>query len=201
MSFRIGVDVDGVMYKWGKTARYMLRDVMPNSPYKEDPRMKAAHTYWDFFRDLNKEANDWLWGEGVRLGLFRYGHLFPGTIVAIRQLAEMGEVHLITHRPRVAVNDTLAWVAYLDLPISGINILSDGEPKSSVMPHSDVYIDDKPSNVIDLASNTNAKAVIIPDRAWNQNYFGHSNGVCSKVHRTVGWDEAVAVVREVADGH
>jgi len=27
---RIGLDIDGVMYMWDKTARYMLRDVLPN---------------------------------------------------------------------------------------------------------------------------------------------------------------------------
>lgn len=202
--FRIGVDIDGVMYKWIKTAHYMLRDVMPNSPYTKDGVLKGDESqvnHFDYTKDtIGPDHWAWLWTEGVKLGLFRYGHLYPGTIIAMRELATMGDLQLITARPKQAVNDTLSWLAYLDLPVAGIHILTNDEPKSSVKPGCDVYIDDRGENVVDLAKNTDAEAVIIPDRPWNQT-IPVIDGFHADIHRTVGWNEAVAVVRKVANGH
>lgn len=179
---RIGLDIDGVMYKWDKTARYMLRDVLPNSPYKETLQQESQ--YWDWIKkNVSAEHWEWLWNDGVRLGLFRYGHLYPGTIQAVRKLAEIGDVVLITHRPRVAVTDTLAWLGLLNLPLSGLHLLTNSEPKSIVQPQCDVYLDDKPENIEDLRKNTTAYAYLMR-RPWNQDY--------KKDYGVVGsWDEFV----------
>src|SRR5882672_2461345 len=165
---RWGIDFDGVMYQWDKTARFMLREILPNSPYKKDGPLGTECTHWNYIQD-NVHADDWkwLWKEAVRLGLFRHGHLYPGTIKAIRKLAELGDVVVITHRPKQAVTDTLAWLAYQQLPLAGIHVLTDQEPKSSVVPQCDVYLDDKPENCEDLAANTKGR-VFMWDRPWNQ---------------------------------
>lgn len=166
---RIGLDIDGVMYKWDKTARYMLREVLPNSPYKQ--LLTVESKGWDWIKEnVAPEHWKWLWNEGVRLGLFRYGHLYPGTIQAVRRLAEIGEVVLITHRPKEAVTDTLAWLGLLNLPIAGLHLLTAGEPKSLVQPTCDVYLDDKPANVEDLAKHTTARTVCLMRRPWNFHY-------------------------------
>lgn len=163
---RIGLDIDGVMYTWDRTARYMLRKVLPNSPYIDTLREESQS--WDWIKDkVSPEHWDWLWTEGIRLGLFRYGNLHTGTIQAVRRLAELGEVILITHRPRAAVTDTLAWLAFLNLPLAGVHILTDQQPKSIVCPQCDVYVDDKWENVQDLYTNTHAKAVCLMRRPWN----------------------------------
>lgn len=166
---RIGVDIDGVMYQWSKTARYMLREIMPDSPYTKDGPLGEESTSWDYIQEhVALEHWDWLWTEGVRLGLFRHGHLYPGTIKAVRRLAELGEVIVITHRSKFAVHDTLAWLAYQNLPLSGLHILTDRAPKSTVRPECDVYIDDKVDNCIDLFDNTKARLVALMDRDWNR---------------------------------
>lgn len=163
---RIGVDIDGVMYHWDKTARYMLREVLPDSPYKD--ALNEPGLYWNHIQDqVSKEHWSWLWSEGVRLGLFRHGHLFKGTIVAMRQLAELGDVIAITHRPKAAVNDTMAWLSYQQLPVSGVHILTNQEAKSGVQ-HCDAYIDDKPENCEDYLLNTKAPIVAMPARPWNR---------------------------------
>lgn len=163
---RIGIDIDGVCYKWDKTARYMLRDVLPNSPYKETLQIESQK--WDWIKEnVSPEHWEWLWTEGIKLGLFRYGHLYPGTIQAIRHLATLGDVVFITHRPKEAVTDTLAWLAMLDLPIAGLHLLTNMEPKSWVRPQCDVYIDDKPDNIVDLVENTEARQVCLMRRPWN----------------------------------
>jgi uncharacterized HAD superfamily protein len=164
---RIGIDLDGVCYKWDATARYMLREVLPNSPYKAGPLKTTESQHWDWIKEqVAPEHWAWLWEEGPKLGLYRYGHLYPGTVQAIRRLAELGEVVFITHRPKDAVNDTLAWLGFLDLPVSGLHLLTNMEPKSTVLPHCDIYLDDKPENIYDLDTNTDGMAVL-RRQPWN----------------------------------
>ena len=62
---RIGIDVDGVMYHWNKTARYMLRDVLPDSPYTMDGPMGKESDEWDHVKDnVSDDHWRWLWTEG-----------------------------------------------------------------------------------------------------------------------------------------
>lgn len=189
---RIGVDIDGVMYQWSKTARYMLREILPGSPYKKDGAMGQESLHWDYIQsNVTPQHWTWLWTEGVRLGLFRHGHLYPGTIKAIRQLAMLGDVVAITHRPKQAVHDTLAWLAYQNLPLAGLHILTNMEPKSTVKPECHVYIDDKVDNCIDLFENTGAKLVALMDRPWNQDCPDPA------VARVQGWQRFVDLVEEL----
>jgi len=181
---RIGCDIDGVMYCWDKTARYMLRDVLPNSPYKKVLQQESQG--WDWIEEqVAPEDWRWLWTEGIRLGLFRYGHLYPGTVQAIRRLAEIGEVVLITHRPKEAVTDTLAWLSLLNLPVSGLHLLTNAELKSSVHPQCHVYLDDKPENFVDFRDRTNARLVVLMRRPWN-------------AHFDAGWTNRTSVVQDWA---
>jgi uncharacterized HAD superfamily protein len=202
---RIGVDIDGVMYKWGKTVRYMMREVLKEEapdiyalkPHTADGPMGGSDskiTDWDYFQNnVTKEQWRWLWSEGIRLGLFRYGHLYSGTIQAIRKLSKIGDVYIITHRPPQAVNDTLDWLAFQRLPIKGVSLLTNQEPKSSVKPECDVYIDDKPENVYDLANNTDARLVVLMSRPWNIRVE-----VADPILRVTGWAPFISAVKAVA---
>jgi uncharacterized HAD superfamily protein len=183
---RFGVDIDGVCYQWSKTARYMLREVLPNSPYTSDGPLGQESTYWNYIPDnVAPEHWKWLWSEGVRLGLFRHGHMVPGTIEGMRRLAAAGDVIVITHRPKSAVADTLAWLAYQQLQLAGVHLFTNEEPKSGVA--CDVYIDDKPENCLDLAHNTDG-AVFILDQPWNEAFYD------PKVTRVADWSEFCGLV-------
>lgn len=193
---RIGLDIDGVMYKWDNTARYMLRNVLPDSPYKDDENLMHEATYWNYIPDhVAPEHWEWLWKDGVKLGLFRYGNLYKGTIQAVRHLATLGDVVLITHRPAQAVTDTLAWLGLMDLPIKGLHLLTNQEAKSGVRPYCDVYLDDKPENVEDLKRNTSAKLVCLREQPWNLNIpTGKS------IRRVQGWATFMHLVESLS-GH
>src|SRR6267378_316229 len=79
---RFGIDVDGVMYHFQKTALYMLNTMKGYNLKLEDWR------YWNQPKDAVKNNDwQWLWTGGVKDGLFRYGHLYKGTIEAMRALA------------------------------------------------------------------------------------------------------------------
>jgi 5'(3')-deoxyribonucleotidase len=148
------------MYHFQKTACYMLNSQKGYNLKYEDwsgwnwPKTVVTNNDWQ-----------WLWTAGVRAGLFRYGHLYRGTIEAVRNLSNFADIVVITSRPRDAVQDTLDWIAYLNLPIREIHILSDKQLKSSV-PHCDLYVDDKPENIDDYQENTEGLALLWT-RPWN----------------------------------
>ena len=133
----------------------------------------------------------------MKLGLFRHGHLYPGTIKAIRRLSELGDVIVITHRPKHAVHDTLAWLAYQNLPLSGIHILTGQEPKSSAEPKCDAYLDDKIENCFDLHHNTQARLVALMDRPWNQRPC-RLEGEGRHLRRVNDWQHFIDYVEELA---
>lgn len=183
------------MYKWDKTARYMLREVLPNSPYKDVLQQESLG--WDWIKQqVAPEHWEWLWKEGVQLGLFRYGHMYPGTVQAVRALASRGhEIVLITHRPASAISDTLAWLGLMDFPLAGVHLLTRQEPKSLVHPQCAVYLDDKPENVEDLWLRTHARQVCLMHQPWNVTYEWNKRGQ----KRVKTWDEFIAVVDRVAE--
>jgi 5'(3')-deoxyribonucleotidase len=159
----VATDLDGVLYEYDKTARYMLRLNYPQ--FAESLSIESLR--WDYVKDVvSKDAWDWLWTEGVKEGLFRYGHVVKDGIVGVNRLAMDHEIHIVTHRPKHAVRDTLKWLDFAELPISGLHILSDREKKTTVP--FDCLVDDLPSN-ISLALVAGRKACLF-ERAWNQGY-------------------------------
>lgn len=185
---RIGLDLDGVVYKFTDTYRYMMNK-------HRGVGMPPVEDFWygwdaaDQF--TTEEDREWVWTEGIRLGLFRYGHLYKGAIEGVTALAEVAEVHVITSRPQAAVEDTLAFLAYTRLPLAGVNILSGGEAKSSIRPEFDIYIDDGLHNIVDLMDNTEAD-VLVFDQPWNRNSEDLGSNV--EAWRVYGWEDTVAVV-------
>jgi uncharacterized HAD superfamily protein len=190
---RIGIDIDGVLYKWSKTARYLLREALPDSPYKVPGHpLYTESTHWNYIQqNVAPEHWKWLWTEGVKAGLFRHGHIIKGAIEGMRTLAADGhDLVIITHRPKAAVTDTLQWLAFCNFPLAGIHIMTGQEPKSMALPHCAVYIDDKPENVYNLANNTGARLVALMDAPWNQQAWG--GGLFERV---LGWADFVQRVR------
>lgn len=187
---RIGVDLDGVCYQWTKTARYMLREILPNSPYSKDGPLGQECNRWDYIKDnIKPEHNKWLWSEGIKLGLFRHGHLFPGTIKALRQLDKLGRLVAITQRPERAASDTFAWINFHQLPFREVHVLQ-GESKTSVA-KCDIYIDDKPDNLLDLGRVFPRSVLALPDRPWNEDFRERDFGI----YRTYSWDNFLDMAR------
>ena len=185
---RIGIDLDGVLYEWSKTARYMLREY---KGYSRSGPMGAESTSWEYIKEhIEPKDWDWLWKEGVELGLFRYGHVVTGAQSGVRALREASHtVEVVTHRPSSSVPDTIAWLGLFQKPeagvvFDGIHILTNGERKSSV--GTDVLIDDKPSNIEDVVGH--GKRAILFDREWNQGAKPAGSV------RAYGWEHVVKLV-------
>lgn len=165
---RIAVDLDGVLYEWSKTARFMMREYRG---YAKTGPMGAEATSWDYIEQhTSPEDWKWLWNEGITLGLFRYGHVVTGSQAGIRALRSQNHtVEVVTHRPASAVPDTLDWLSLFQkleagVVFDGVHVLTNGERKSSVAV--DLLIDDKPSNLEDWIGH--ARQGILFDREWNQ---------------------------------
>ena len=161
-------------------------------------QLKEPSRDWDWIMNsVRKEDWRWLWEDGVKAGLFRYGHVIGGSIEGVQALNELGDVIAITSRPKEAVHDTLVWLSTMfdKAPLSGINILSHGQLKSDVRPRPDVFIDDGVHNVTDVLEHTEARVVLF-DQPWNQDYEC-PEGTWSRCARAVGWRAVVDLVRAV----
>ncbi len=188
---RIAVDLDGVLYEWDKTARYMLRH------YKNHARsgpMGTPATSWNYIEEHIPQADwKWLWTEGVDLGLFRYGHVVTGAQSAIRDMRTAGNTVIVaTHRPASAVPDTIAWLDLFQkkeagVVFDGIHILTNGEPKHTVA--ADVLIDDKPANLEGWVGH--GRQGILFDTSLNQ------GAKPAGTERAYGWQDATRIVREM----
>lgn len=195
---RIGLDLDGVCYQWDKTARYMLRNIIDPFDLALGARKKLAteSTSWDYIQEaVGPGAWRWLWTEGVRLGLFRFGHVVTGFPEGVRALNEFADVEIITHRPASAVMDTIDWIRinFQDFPPAGIHLLTHQEPKAEVRPAMDLYIDDKPQNCVELAE---VGKVIMFARRWNE-FPSLDQTRIPRVHGWLGWGGVVETARKM----
>lgn len=194
---RIGIDIDGVCYQWTKTARYMLREILPNSPYAKSGAMGVEDPCWDHIpKNIDPVHWKWLWKEGVENGLFRHGDLYAGTVKALKKLATLGRLVAITQRPHRAAQDTFDWIGYHRLPFKEVHVLH-GESKTTVA-RCDVYIDDKPENCAELHDRWEGLrpvTICIPDRTWNQDFDAEAHG-CLRIR---SWGAFIAIVQTVKE--
>jgi hypothetical protein len=167
-NFDIALDLDGVTYDWSGVARLLLREFWDQEQLVGDP----TEWHWNLAEGVPMPAWDWLWDPegGIAHGLFAHGHVVKGAPEGVRALAAYGRLSLVTHRPRAAIADTLAWLVgqfgrFNPYPFSGIHILTNGEPKTQVP--FDVLIDDKGDNALAVMDSTDRDAIIF-DQPWNR---------------------------------
>lgn len=173
----LGIDLDGTLYNYHTAFVYMARNYLG---VKIPDASEWSHWGWpDEY--LDEFEHRWMHQDAIALGLYRYGHIMKGAIIACRKLAAQHDLVVVTHRPRAAVRDTIAWLNYVNLPFSGINILSSGQPKTAV--DWDLLIDDKTEN-IDDALLCGRKGILF-DRPWNKDYQATQRGDWSTMERQV----------------
>lgn len=178
---RVAVDLDGVCYEWERTARYMLRE------YRG--RRVDESLEWDSIKDsCSKDDWQWLWSEGVRLGLFRYGHMTTGAMIGMRRLIKAGhKLEVVSHRPAHAHDDTMDWLHlyFRDIPLTEIILIADGSPK---VKHSaaDYLIDDKYHNLVEWQAEGRSGCIF--NRPWN------TGPRIEGITRTFGWKDTANVV-------
>jgi hypothetical protein len=178
-------DIDGVLYEWEPTARFLLEAY-------HDIVLEESDSWNAIQERISAEDWNWLWTEGIRYGLFRTGNVYKGGVEALRTFKTLGlRIILATMRPREAVRDTLLWVALHDIPLDGL-VFCDWTtaPKWSVA--GDVYIEDSPEQLYHLSRNRPDSLVVVMDRPWNADIELRPN-----MRRSGSWPETVDLIKEV----
>lgn len=194
---RVGLDVDGVLYRFTDTAAFLIKQHW-------DVELPAGGEWptWNYVKDnVTPEIWKWLWSDAItEHSLFRYGSLYKGAREFLVHTEPYCDNIIITSRPPTAVQDTVDWLSYQRVPMSGIHILGQ-EPKSSVQPQCDVYVDDALHNIQDLIENTTAHT-IMPDKPWNQGTIYATLGIKTDLigrtfTRTSSWEEIEDVIHKI----
>lgn len=192
----VAVDLDGVVYEWDRTARYLLRN------YRGVEGLHSESTSWNWIQQ-NVEPEDWrwLWNEGVKRGLFRYGHMTKGARIGLEALLDIGyKLLVVSHRPAHAINDTLDWISmfFKDIPLEGVHLLTQGENKAQV--NADILIDDKPENIRDWLDAE--RVAVLFEHPWNVNWTKACHLSCyeaetTHLHRASNWADVVSVLADL----
>lgn len=182
---RLGQDLDGVLYRWSDTARYLLKEYRNEEP--------GESLDYDWIKNhISPESWQWLWNEGVREhGLFRYGSLYKGAREFLNRIQEYCNIVVITSRPPDAVRDTLDWLTFQKIPTTEIHVVNPGQKKTGILPHCDVYFDDAQANADDVLVNTNS-VFIMPERPWNATYTSID---FTRFHKAYSWEHTESLLK------
>jgi FMN phosphatase YigB (HAD superfamily) len=148
---RVGVDLDGVLYDFVESLRsYILTKPTFGPPLTAE--QMPSPTSWEFY------LTDWgiqtylfleLCDKGVDAGyIFKTGEPMPGALRAMRELKAAGHgLHIITDRffGSLSEYNTRCWLAEHDVPFDTLTFSKD----KTCVP-TDMFIDDKPENVLAL---------------------------------------------------
>lgn len=160
----IGVDLDGVLYDFGKAFRGQLHGV------GYDTTTMAQPTSWTFYEDwgLTREQFQYEVSRGVDDGyIFAVGDPATGAREVLERLRSAGHrVHIITDRasfgsPGEAQSATVRWLGEHDIPYDSLTFSAD---KTVVRTH--IMIDDRLENY--RALDETACIPILLDQPWNQ---------------------------------
>ncbi len=138
---RLGIDLDGVIANFndGWIERYNREFGTTIDP--------ASVTFWDGIHTLTHfDDMDEFWVWSVDLdgaSLFRHLTPYPGSIEALRTLADAGhQIVILSHKPDFAIWDTYAWLAEHQVPTREVHLI---ESKWDI--GCDLYLDDADHNL------------------------------------------------------
>lgn len=159
---RLGIDLDGVVadFNTGWINRY-------NADFGADVAFDAVQS-WDAIPALThfRHMGDfWRWArDHDGHSLFRHLETYPGAVETLWRLAKDGHsVVILTTKPPWAIHDTFAWLSQHRIPTREVHIL---ENKWDV--DCDVYLEDAPHNLSELARQRPDRVVARFVRPWNE---------------------------------
>ncbi|HEY5959949.1 MAG TPA: hypothetical protein VIV60_25515 [Polyangiaceae bacterium] len=184
-SFRIGLDLDGVVARWSFGAVDWLNS---RFGYTLDPAFEPPE--WDWLeKQVAPEHWKALWNRALDEHLFRdwvrpYNNARP----FVHELTKLGQVVVMTSRPKGAWKDTIEWWFIQGFPVvSGYNFFLSGKEKKHV--HVNVLIEDNADN-----ANAYGGPVLLLDRPYNRLPLE------ANVQRVYTLDEALIGVAKLAGG-
>lgn len=191
----VGLDCDGVLYRWGMAARAALF-----ARYG----LEISEEIWFNEQHCTPEQWQWLWSDVGVDEVFGGGHAFRGAVKFTRRLHRIADIRIITAIPENARAPRERWLRSRGIPFDSLAFVTppvhnDGLQsafKSTVLPHCDVYVDDNVGNCLDLADNTPARAVVLVDHSWNRGpEYDEALALRPQVVRARTWDDVLDVVK------
>jgi len=158
---RLGIDLDGVVadFNAGWMRHYSADFGVALTP--EDA------VVWDGIPDLTHfedMAAFWQWAEQRGTpSFFRHLDIFPGACDALDDLSKLHDIVILTGKPDWAVHDTYAWIAERHLPSREVHITDD-----KWLVECDLYLDDSPVQLAELARLRPEAAICRFVRPWNE---------------------------------
>jgi 5'(3')-deoxyribonucleotidase len=167
---RIGLDLDGVVANWERTAKDWL-----NYHRGTKLNLEEVSTSWHSIQEsVSKEDWEWLWGDAIKMGLFAELEVFDGAQTFVRGLTQLGDITILTSRPvhRISFIDTQLWWNENGFPpVFNWNFFDCGLKKTNV--RTDVFIEDNIDNAKVYAVAWGDSQVILLDRPYNQGDLGY----------------------------
>ncbi len=182
---RLGIDLDGVVADFTNGWMRLYNDefgtdLTPDQVETWSGVLELTHfvTKRDFWRWAHRD-------EGP--SLFRSLDPYPDALEVLASLNREHQIVILTAKPSWAVPDTFAWIAEHRLPTREVHILA-----QKWMVKCDVYLDDSPQQLHDLAYNRPEATVCRFVRPWNRSYPG--------VVDVDGWRAFADLVNELSRG-
>lgn len=199
-SFRIGLDLDGVVADWTGAAKRWFNA----RGYKFDETQDVPT--WNYIED-NVSKEDWkaIWKEAENGFFLEKVQALRGADEFVAGLAKLGDIVVITSRPKVAALDTFAWIHRRGWDVTGINVVGKNDPKWLIS--ADVLIDDKPEHVAAWLDKPNLGKAVLFSRDYNMMPEGPQDSTWKIIQRgydtecytrgvgyehTLGWVERMA---------
>ncbi len=179
---RLGIDLDGVVanFTLGWMTRYNAdfgTSLRPDQVREWGAMIPLTH--------FNNMREFWRWANnGSDPSIFRDLPTYPGAVEAIQRLAVGHEIVIITTKPPWAIEDTRLWIVEVGIPAEEVHFTSD---KWRI--DCDVYLDDAPHQIEELAQNRPDRVVCRFVRPWNKPHPGARD--------INDWDEFVSLVERV----
>lgn len=186
---RIGIDVDGTVYRWADAVNKALAEQFGITGLGE-------HTSWDYLRDkLTREQWRWVWSSDAAERVFgQLDMAYPQAVDVVNALANVHEVHFVTHRNPYRTSDvTGAWLRHHFRNYRGVHVMANSCAKWE-LGRWDVFIDDKPETVAGFLAHSDA-LTLMPARPWNGGERMRSAG---RFHTFEQWDEVAWLIAEAA---
>mgnify|MGYP001811917705 FL=1 len=162
---RLGIDLDGVVadFNSGWMRHYGADFGVALTP--EDARV------WNGIPDLTHFADMrafWEWAEQRGTpSFFRHLDLFEGATDALEDLSKVHDLVILTGKPDWAVHDTYSWIAEHGLPTREVHV-----PDDKWLVPCDIYLDDSPEQLAELARFRPEAEVCRFVRPWNTSMPG-----------------------------
>lgn len=170
---KLGVDLDGCVYSFDYGCRSQLK-LRGN-----DIDVRESNHWNEMAEEVSKSEWEWVWNEGCQ-AVFETAPEYPGMVSMLKRVQSRVDLIIITHRPLRVANVTLRRLGEAGLTPAAV-IHCAGSDKSAIASDCIAYIEDRPENVLDLATVLQVP-VFMPRRPYNEEYHAPHFGPLDNIH-------------------